>query len=69
MQSISTPAAHTCTSTADRAWDQAHAYAVAAGIDQAQAFADDYAFLIDDLVHETRYPDVPLPTPAEHVWP
>lgn len=69
MQSIPASAPHTCTSTAERAWEQAHAYAVGAGINPAEAFADDYALMIDDLVHEPHYPDRLLPTPAEHLWP
>ena len=52
-----------------RQWLEAHAYAVVSGIDEPEAFADDYASMIDEARHETRYPDRPLPTPAEFVWP
>lgn len=52
-----------------RQWLEAHAYAVVSGISEPEAFADDYASMIDEARHETRYPDAPLPTPAEFVWP
>ena len=53
--------------TALALWDAAHAYALSAGMDDPEAFADDYAGLIEDLLRGPRYPDTPLPTPAEHV--
>ena len=50
-------------------WHQAFAYARQAGMDDhdARDFADEYAFAIDELRHEIRYPDLPLPTPSEYV--
>ncbi|KJL49549.1 hypothetical protein RS84_00023 [Microbacterium hydrocarbonoxydans] len=53
----------------DRAWADALAYAQQAGTSDPEAFADDYAAMIEDRRYETRSLDEPLPTPAEFVWP
>lgn len=54
---------------ADGAWASALAYAQEAGVSDPEAFADDYAAMIEGQRYEIRYPDEPLPTPAEFVWP
>ncbi|MER7798508.1 hypothetical protein [Microbacterium sediminis] len=56
-------------STFDTAWEKAHDYAVTAGVDEPDAFAADYAQMVDDLANEPRYPDLPLPAPADFLWP
>ena len=33
----------------------------------AEVFVDEYALVLEDRAHETRYPDLPPPTPEE-VW-
>lgn len=54
---------------AEAAWSRAHAHALSEGIDNPEAFADDYAAMIDERQHETRYPDEPPPSPADFLWP
>jgi hypothetical protein len=48
---------------------QALDFAKAQGLSptDAEEFSFDYAAMIEDRLHELRYPDVPLPTPEE-VW-
>ena len=53
-------------SISDR-WQGAYSYALTnSEIDDAAAFADEFAAYIEDRMHEIRYPDVPLPTPEEY---
>lgn len=54
------------TSSPDR-WQGAYSYALAhPEIDDAAAFADEFAAYIEDRMHEIQYPDLPLPTPEEY---
>lgn len=50
-------------------WHQAFAYARQDGLDDqdARAFADEYAFYIEDEWNGIRQPDRPVPTPSEYV--
>lgn len=61
-------AAHTTREPRD-AWEDAHAHAVSAGVADPDQFANDYTSMLEDSQYENRYPDVPLPTPAEFIWP
>jgi hypothetical protein len=71
------PCGHHCHTTAVAlfptracdAWEHAHAYAISAGGADPEQFADDYTSMLEDFQYENRYPDVPLPTPAEFIWP
>jgi len=51
------------------AWGDAHAHAVGSGAADPEQFANDYTSMLEDAQYENRYPDVPLPTPAEFIWP
>ncbi len=59
----------TMTDRLELARIRAHAFAAEQGSDEAAAesFAGEYVALLEDRLHEIRYPDVPLPTPEE-VW-
>lgn len=50
---------------------RAHALAFAAEQDStpgaAEVFANEYMLVLEDRANETRYPDLPAPTPEE-VW-
>lgn len=48
---------------------RAHAFAVEQGSAAAAAeeFAGEYVAVLEDRLHEPRYPDLPPPTPEE-VW-
>lgn len=51
---------------ADHAWAIAFEYAQDAGLEDARAFADDYAAFLEDYNGELHYPDLPAPSPAEY---
>lgn len=64
---------HGCHSVGRReprdVWGDAHTHAVSAGWPDPEQFANDYTSMLEDSQYENRYPDVPLPTPAEFIWP
>jgi len=59
--------------TTEETYELARARALAFAAEQdispsaAEVFADEYALVLEDRAHETRYPDLPAPTPEE-VW-
>lgn len=52
---------------ADHAWALAFEYAQETGLEDARAFADDYAAFLEDYNSEIHDPDLPAPTPSEYI--
>lgn len=61
--------ARTSSTEPRAAWRDAHAHAVSSGVADPEQFANDYTSMLEDSQYENRYPDVPLPTLAEFIWP